>query len=80
MVEDETAVVRSGHSSQRSLLTDRNAVDLLRVSGDLAYAVTAVCRDAVSESLLAVTDRNDSLRVAIPCNVVDSPGDDVVVA
>lgn len=34
----------------------------------------------MSESLLAVTDRDDSLRVAVPRNVVDAPGDDVIVA
>lgn len=30
--------------------------------------------------LLAIADSNDSLRIAIPCNIIDSSGDDVVVA
>ncbi len=34
----------------------------------------------MTEALLPITDGNDALRVAIPRNVVDSAGDDVVLA
>lgn len=47
---------------------------------DLAYTVTAVGGDAVAEALAAIADSDDALRVAVPGNVVDAAGNDVVLA
>ncbi len=44
----------------------------------LAYAVTGVGGDAVSESLFAVADSDNTLAVSIPCDVVYAAGYDVV--
>ena len=42
---------------------------------DFPNRVTAISSDAVSESLLAVPNSNDPLRVAVPCQIVDATGD-----
>jgi hypothetical protein len=80
VVEDDTCVVGARGGAQRALLADRDGVDLRGVARDLAHAVAAVGGDAVAEALLAVADGDDALRVAVPGNVVDAAGDDVVVA
>ena len=80
MVEDQAGVVGARGSTKRSLLANGHAVDLRRVSGDFAHAVTAICCNAMSEALLAVADCYDALRVAVPCQVVDAASNDVVVA
>lgn len=45
---------------------------------DLADAVAAVSGDAVAEALAAVADSYDALGVAVPGDVVDAAGDDMV--
>ena len=45
---------------------------------NLTNAVAAVGSDAVAEALFAVSDGDDTLRVAVPGNVVDTTSNDVV--
>lgn len=80
MIEDEVGVVAAGCRSEWALLADRDAVDLGAVAGDFADGVAAVRGDAVAETLLAFSDRDDALRVSVPGNVVDSSRDDLVFA
>lgn len=80
VVEDHAGVVAAGGGAQGPLLADGDAVDLRRVAGNLAHAVAAIPGDAVAEALLALANGYDALRVAIPRQVVDAAGNDVVVA
>ena len=80
VVEDQAGVVGTGGGTERSLLTDRDGVDLRRVSRDLSHAVATVGGDAVSKALLSIANRYDALRIAVPCQVVDAACDDVVFA
>ena len=47
---------------------------------DLADAVSRVCGNAVTISLFSVSDSDDALAVAIPCDVVYATGDDRVLS
>ena len=78
--EDEGCVVGSGGGAERALLPDGHAVDLGGMPGDLADGISAVRGDAVTETLLTVSYRNDTLRVAVPGDVVDAACNDVVFA
>lgn len=78
VVEDHACVIGTSSCTQRTLLSDGDTVDLRAVAGDLTNTVAAVCSDAVSEALFAITDGNDALRVTVPGNVVDTAGDNVV--
>lgn len=80
VVEDQAGVVGARGGAQRALLADGDAVDLRRVARDLSHAVAAVGGDAVAKALFAIADGDDALRVAVPGNVVDAAGDDVVLA
>jgi hypothetical protein len=66
VVEDQPLVVAGGRGAQWPLLSDRDGIDLLRVAVDFSDGVAAVPADAVAVSLLAVTDGDDALRVAVP--------------
>lgn len=78
VIEDHAGIIRSGGCSKRTLLPNGHAIDLGAVTRNLSYAVATIGCDAVSEALLAITDCNDTLGVAIPCNIVNAASDDVV--
>ncbi|KAL1962216.1 hypothetical protein VTN77DRAFT_9937 [Rasamsonia byssochlamydoides] len=80
MVEHERFVVSSGSSSQRPLLSDRHGIDGLSMSIDFTNTVSAVCGEAVSISLFAITNGNDTLRITIPRKVIDATTDNGVLA
>lgn len=80
VVEDQAGVVAAGDRAEGPLLPYRDAIDPRRVPGYLAHAVAAVGRDAVAEPLLPVPDGDDALGVAVPGEVVDAAGYDVVFA
>lgn len=50
------------------------------MTGDLPDSVSTIPSDAMSKSLLTVTNGNDALRIAVPGQVVDSAADNVVFA
>jgi hypothetical protein len=48
------------------------------MTSDLSDRVSAVCCDAVSEFFAPVANCYNTLRVSIPCNIVDTPRDNMV--
>lgn len=80
VVEDNSHVVAASGCSQGSLLSNRNRVDLLRVSHNLTDGVSTVPSNAVSVALLSITNGNDTLGIAVPGQVINSTIDNAVVA
>jgi hypothetical protein len=76
MEKTQVRIVTTGSSSYRSLLAYAHAINLLVVSADLTNSVSRVGGDTVSESFSAITNGDDPLTVAIPCNIVDTPSND----
>ncbi len=78
MVEYYAGIVGACCCADRSLLANGDAIDLGGVTSNLAYGIAAIGRDAMSKALFAITDRNNALRVAVPGNVVDATGNNVI--
>jgi hypothetical protein len=72
VIEDEILVVTCSGSTEGSLLADAYGIDLSRMAANLTDGIAGVGSNAVTISLFAITNSNDSLTVSVPCYVADS--------
>ena len=80
VVEDKVLVVPCSRGSKRPLLPNRDGVDLLRMAINFSNGVSTVPSDAVSVSLLPITNCDYALGIAIPGKIIDSAIDNTVFA
>lgn len=80
MVEDEARVVSGCRRSQRALLSNGNGIDGPCMTVYFANSISAIPGKEVTVSLSSVSYGDDALRIAVPCNVIDSTVDNLVAA
>ena len=78
MVEDEARVVSGCSRSQRALLSNGNGIDGPCMTVYFTNSISTIPGEEMTVSLSSISYGDDSLRVAVPCNVIDSTVDNLV--
>lgn len=80
MVKYEARVVSGRRCSQRALLSNRNGIYGPRMTVDFTNSISTIPGEKMTVSLPSITYGDNALRIAVPCNVIDSTIDNRVAA
>ena len=80
VVEDRTGIISCSRGPERPLLPYAHAIDLRRMPTDGAHCVPGIRGNAMSKFFFPISYCDQSLAVAVPCQIIDAARDDRVLS